>query len=102
MQRSAALACLALAACAGGGQWSKPGSDAAATAQEVADCRAVAGNAAASDQGIDQDILASRGPDWARARTLPNLRQDMQDQDRQHVDAVISACMRAKGFTKPS
>jgi hypothetical protein len=101
VRSGSALACLLLAACAGAGHWAKPGADDAATAQQYAECRAVAGEATAKDQAIDQDILASRGTDWQRARTLVGERQNMSDQNAQHVDAIIDACMRAKGFAKP-
>ena len=54
---------LLLAGCAAPGNWSKAGADAAATAGDYQDCRAVAQSAVKTDADIDQDILATRHGD---------------------------------------
>jgi hypothetical protein len=101
MSRAALWAALLLAACGGStGHWVKNGADEEATAREYRDCRAQAGQALATDRGVDQDILASRGRDWQQAHTLAGQSERMGDQAAGRADAILDACMRAKGFVK--
>ncbi len=90
-----------LAACAAAGNWTKAGADAAATAQEYQDCRAIAATAVKSDADIDQDILATRHSDWQRAGVVRVETGNMQEHTRDRAAAIVESCMRAKGFVKP-
>jgi hypothetical protein len=97
--RGLALALL-LAGCAGSGSWTKPGADAAATLRESQDCRAMAASAVKTDADIDQDILATRLDDRQRG-SLFRLQSDaMQQHTTDRAAAIVSSCMRAKGFTQ--
>jgi hypothetical protein len=91
---------LLLAGCGGAGSWTKSGADAAATASEYQDCRAIAASAIKTDADIDQDILATRQEDWQRSGTGRVATQTTQDHTRDREAAVVSACMRAKGFAE--
>lgn len=92
---------LLLAGCAAAGNWTKPGADAAATARDYQDCRAIAMTAVKTDADIDQDILATRHNDWQRAGAVRIATQRMHDETRERAAAIVDACMRAKGFAKP-
>ena len=92
---------LALPACAGGGDWAKAGTDEAAVAQEYADCRDLAAAAVKTDADIDQDIAATRSDDRQRAGVVRVQTRTMGEHTRDRADAIITRCMRAKGFTQP-
>jgi hypothetical protein len=89
---------LALVACAGGPQWTKPGASADQAAGDLADCQSQAQDATRRDSQIDSDIMASRGHDWSNSGTL-DLHQTVLDagtSDR--AGAVEQSCMTSKGY----
>ena len=92
---------LLLAGCAAAGGWNKTGADATASAREYQDCRATAESAVKTDADIDQDIRATRGSDWQRAAGVRLETQAMQEHTSGRADAIVGACMRAKGFAEP-
>ena len=93
-------AALLLAGCAAAGGWAKPGADEAATARELGDCRAMAASAVKSDADIDQDILATRQDDWRRASRLRLRSETMYEHTGDRAAAIVTACMRARGFAE--
>jgi hypothetical protein len=101
MPRAAAPAMLVLlAACGTAGGWSKPGADPQAIARDSRECRAQADQVLARDRSIDQDILATRGPDWQRAGTFEPHSAEMREQEAAHAKAVFEDCMHAKGYAR--
>ena len=92
---------LALGACSSAGPWAKPGADAKATELAYRQCRALAATSADTDIAIDRDILATRGGDWQRAGVMRVETHEMSENARAHGAAVVAACMRAKGFSRP-
>jgi hypothetical protein len=92
---------LLLAGCATAGNWTKPGVDAAAAADEYRDCSALAATAVKTDADIDQDILATRSNDLQRSSVVRVETQNTHDQTHDRAAAIIFSCMRAKGFVKP-
>ncbi len=93
-----ALAAL-LPACSSNPQWVKPGADKETVRDDFDDCRSLANAATRQDAAIDQDILASRGPDWQRTNTLQAKKSTIEMQDQGHVRDIIANCMSAKGYT---
>jgi hypothetical protein len=92
---------LLLAGCAAAGGWSKPGANAANAAREYEDCRTLADSAVQTDAEIDQDILATRLGDRQRASGVRAETQTMQEHTGGRANAIVAACMRAKGFAEP-
>ena len=92
---------LLLAGCAAAGGWSKTGADAATAAREYQDCRALAQTAVKTDADIDQDILATRLGDRQRAGGVRAETQTMQEHTGGRANAIVAACMHAKGFAEP-
>jgi hypothetical protein len=100
---AAVFACLPLTFCAAPADtatWLKAGADDTATAHEAGDCRTHADAALANQQGINQDINATLGGNWQRARTTGVVDQSMRQQDANYADQIFDSCMRAKGFKK--
>jgi hypothetical protein len=100
---AAVVACLLLTVCAGPSgptRWVKAGTDDATTAREVDDCRAQATEASNRQQGINQDISATLGRNWALSNTTNLQTQNLQRQTASVADQVFNSCMRAKGFTQ--
>ncbi|HZS82905.1 MAG TPA: hypothetical protein VFA50_08535 [Stellaceae bacterium] len=100
MGRLAIAALLLLLASCGtaGGGWTRPGADDEAVARDLGECRAEARAATRRDAQIDADILASRGNDWQRTGTLALQRDNMAASRSAKGDAVLAACMAAKGY----
>jgi len=92
---------LLLAGCAGGGDWAKAGADEAAVARDYQDCRDLAATAVRTQADIDQDIAATRSDDRQRAGVVRAQTRTMGEQTRDRADAIITRCMRAKGFIQP-
>ena len=92
---------LLLAGCATAGNWTKPGADAAATARDYQECRALAADAVKTDVAIDQDILATRASDWQRAAIVRVDARNMREETSDRAARIAASCMRAKGFAKP-
>jgi hypothetical protein len=90
-----------LAGCAAAGGWSKTGADSAAAARDYQDCRDLAESAVKTDADIDQDIRATRGSDYQRSAGVRAETQAMQEHTKGRAQAIIAACMRAKGFAAP-
>jgi hypothetical protein len=63
-------------------------------------CRAQANKALAGQQGINQDINATLGRNWALSNTTGIQDQTMRQQSAGVADQVFNSCMRAKGFKK--
>ena len=100
---TAILACLLLAACAGSARnsgWARAGADDATTAHAAEGCRAQANAALARQRGINQDISATLGGNWQRARTSNVVNQSMGSDAADDAGRVFDNCMRAKGFKK--
>jgi hypothetical protein len=93
-------AVLLLAACAGGGGWVRPGGDSAGAARDYDECASLGEQATSTDARIDQDIVASRGSDIARAESVRTGARLMQESTRNRGQAVIDACMTAKGYSR--
>ncbi len=100
---AAAAACLLLTACtafAPARGWTKPGADATAAAHQADACRAQANAGLANERGINQDINATLGGNWQRARTANVVDQSLRHQATGYAEGVFDSCMRAKGFKK--
>ncbi|HUB97905.1 MAG TPA: hypothetical protein VL993_18415 [Stellaceae bacterium] len=91
---------LAIAGCAIGARWSKPGVDSDAARADFAQCQGLANDATLHDSGIDADILASRGQDWSNQGTLGVHRAAMTAMAYGRADAVLDQCMASKGYTR--
>lgn len=94
---------LALTACtlfAPAPGWVRAGADQAATAREANNCRAQANAALGNEHAINQDISATLGGNWQRARTADVVGQSLRHQSANYADQVFDSCMRAKGFKK--
>lgn len=100
------IACLALmlglAACAGGGAWTKEGKTPQAAAEDLADCNSLAQSATERDSKIDTDIMASRGHDWQQTRVTPIEKASDAAQTQNTQDDVVTRCMIAKGYAPGS
>ena len=92
---------LLLAGCAGASGWSKTGADSAVAAGEYQECRSLADAAVKTEADIDQDIRVTRHSDWQRAAGVRVETQAMQEHTSGRADAIVGACMRAKGFAEP-
>jgi hypothetical protein len=100
---AAVAACLLLTVCAGPPpttNWVKAGADDPTTQHEIGDCRAQANAALANQQGINQDISATLGRNWAMSYTTGLQNQSMQQDAANAADQAFNSCMRAKGFKK--
>ena len=96
-------ACLLLTVCAGpppSTNWVKAGADDPTTQHEINDCRAHANKAIANQEGINQDISATLGRNWAMSYTTGLQEQSMQQDAANAADQAFNSCMRAKGFKK--
>jgi hypothetical protein len=91
---------LLLCGCGAAGSWTKPGADAAAAAGAYHECQAAAEEAIKPEIGINEDILATRGIDWERARIGRVESETMRQQTRGRAAAIVASCMRAKGFVE--
>lgn len=98
---SLALGLAMMAGCAGGGDWSKPGADAAETARAYRECAGIADAAVSSEVDIDEDIAATRAADLQRDAIVQTRAQAMQDATRRRDASIVAACMQQKGFAKP-
>jgi hypothetical protein len=100
---TAIFACLLLAACASsnrGSGWVKAGADEAATNRQADSCRMQANAALANESRIDQDISATLGGNWQRARTANVVDQSMRSDAADYAGQVFDSCMHANGFKK--
>ena len=100
---AAVVACLLLSVCASPPAttaWVKAGADDPTTQHEINDCRAQANQALARQQGINQDISATLGRNWAMSYTTGIQDQSMRQDAASAADQVFNSCMRSKGFTK--
>ena len=96
-----ATAMVLLAGCGtSGADWAKPGVEKAAATREYQDCRAMADAAVRTDVDIDADILATRQSDWQRGGVGRLQSRTMAEHTRGRGAAIVSACMRAKGFNR--
>lgn len=91
---------LALAACAGGGQWSKPDTSREKAAQDYSECRHSAEIANRRDSDIDTDILAARGADWERSGVLQTKRAEFADSNSARSGDMVTRCMITKGYSR--
>jgi hypothetical protein len=97
------VGCLVLTVCAAPPpptSWVKAGTDDPTTQHEINDCRAQANTTLASQQGINQDINATLGRNWAMSYTTGIQDQTMRRQSASYADQVFNSCMRSKGFKK--
>ena len=94
----ALLPVLVLGACHAAGDWSKPSTEASATAREYEDCRGIAETAVKPETGIDQDILATRQAEIGRTSIARVGAKNLRDETRDREDAIIASCMKSKGF----
>lgn len=91
---------VALAACGGAGQWTKPETTREKAAQDLSECRHVAEIANRRDSDIDTDILASRGTDWERLGIITTKRAEYADSNRVRSGDIVTRCMIGKGYTQ--
>jgi hypothetical protein len=49
-------------------------------------------------RAIDHDIVTTRAFDWERAGTLGVWIAGMHRDNRAHAEAVLTSCMRGKGY----
>ena len=94
------LSAVLLAACGSAGGWEKPGTAPDILARDARDCRVRSDKVLVRDRSIDQDIEATRGPDWQRAGTADPQGEEMRAHAAADAAALFAACMRAKGYTK--
>jgi hypothetical protein len=102
---AAVFGCLMLTVCAAPAtttRWVKTGSDDATTAREVQACRAQADAAAATQEGINEDITATLGGNWQRSSTLGIETASLNRSAAGAADRAFDNCMLAKGFVKGS
>ena len=83
-------------------RWVKTGADDETISRELSDCNAQANAALANERGINQDINATLGGNWAFSGTSAIENQSMRAQASGYADQVLNNCMRAKGFLKQS
>lgn len=91
---------LALAACGGAGQWSKPDTSPEKAAQDLSECRHAAEIANRRDSDIDTDILASRGQDWERLGIISTKRAEYANSNQARSGDIVTRCMIGKGYTQ--
>ena len=91
---------LALSACNGPGQWSKPDTTREKAARDYSECRHAAEIANRRDSDIDTDILASRGTDWERASVIATKRAEFADSNQARSGDMVTRCMIGKGYTQ--
>jgi hypothetical protein len=91
---------LAVPACGGVGQWSKPETTREKAAQDYSECRHAAEVANRRDSDIDTDILASRGTDWERLGVISTKRAEYADSNRVRSGDMVTRCMIGKGYTQ--
>jgi len=91
-----------IAACSARPQWVKPGVNADAVRDDLAECNALADTAVSRDASIDNDILATRGGDWQRTGTLGTKKMTFAMQDHGRARDIIQSCMAAKGYAPRS
>ena len=87
-----------LAACSSQPQWVRPGASRDTVSNDLAECREIANAATKRDANIDQDILASRGTDWARSDTLQAKKSTFAIQEQGRARDIVADCMSAKGY----
>jgi hypothetical protein len=95
---AAAALTLLLTGCAPGGNWARPGADTNDTAIALQQCRAAADRAVGPEEGIDQDILATRQTDWQRTQIGGLAAGQLGEETRARADEIVAGCMLAKGF----
>jgi hypothetical protein len=95
-----AVVLLALAACSGPIEWSKPGVPPERVADDLAECRHTAQSELSRDTNIDADIMASRGADWGRTGTLQSQQFADSRSTSARSSAIVESCMTEKGYTK--
>jgi hypothetical protein len=98
--RGALLAGLfGLAACSGGGSgWYRPNTAEAARDRDYEACRSEARAAAGPSLGINQDIAASRGSDWAQSGRTDAIEQNSSPgSDTFRIE--LSSCMQGRGYS---
>ena len=100
MRAALALAALALAGCAGGSGWTKPGADAGAAAAAYKSCRSLAAAAIKPEIGINEDIQATHQSDWQRTGFARLQGAAMREDTGGRAAAIVDACMREKGFAR--
>src|SRR5260370_36384446 len=88
---------LALAACGGAGQWSKPETTRGKAAQDLSECRHVAEIANRRDSDSDTDSLASRGQGWERVGVYTTHRAEFADRQRARQRGIATARRVAQG-----
>jgi hypothetical protein len=79
--------------------WTKPGADVAAIQSAYDDCLATTETASRNDYDIDQDISATRSSDLQHSEFAQSQMQQSRDTTRDRAQAVLTACMTAKGFS---
>ena len=92
---------LLLAACSGGGDWVKPGTDETAAARDYQECRDLAASAVRTQADIDQDIAATRSDDRQRGSVVRLQTETQREQTRDRAAAIVARCMAAKSFSQP-
>ena len=83
-------------------RWVKTGADDETISRELRDCNAQANAALANERGINQEINATLGGNWAFSGTSAIENQSMRAQAAGYADQVLNSCMRSKGFSKES
>jgi hypothetical protein len=100
MRRTALILLLAgLSACSGASNWSRAGASPETTRADLEACRSEANAATRQDQGIDADIMATRGQDWQRTGTLGAKRETLAMQNQGRASDIVELCMRSKGYS---
>src|SRR6516165_2610396 len=83
-------------------RWVKTGADDEAISRELRDCNEQANAALANERGVNQDINATLGGNWAFSGTSAIENHSMRAQAAGYADQVLNSCMRSKGFSKES
>ncbi len=99
MKRIVMLAAVALlAGCSSSPSWVKDGSPPPQTARAISDCEAQGREATRRDTNIMNDIMATRGGDWARSGVKETQVQMFTASNEPRFEDVVKRCMAAKGY----
>jgi predicted small secreted protein len=94
------LVAVLLAGCSNTGAWTKPGAGPADIAAALQQCRTAADRAVGPEEGINEDIEATRGTDWERSQIGSVARAELGAETRGRADRIVASCMHAHGFVR--
>lgn len=98
IRRAMIIAVMLLLAGCGHATWTRAGADAADSEAALRQCRGAAAAVVGPEEGIDQDILATRQTDWQRSQVGGLAAGRLGQETHERADRIVAACMRANGF----